>query len=383
MTRPLRIAYPYDNHRSTPIAAAGPFANAIQQSPIDFCWLWDEFAGWFPGDLWSTKNTPAADLVDVNSLSDPFVLAAFAIAANPKANIRLTTDAVRNGPAGLLRQVLTLASGTAGQVVTAIGAGEIRQMRPFGYKRSEGLARLEDMFILLNKLLDEKDPFTYEGKHWNFKQATIGAARPLQRPEFWALGGGPVLLDIAARYADGFEAAVPNAIPTVDEFGETVEEVRKKVESYDRDPEKFGFGAWIGCVMHEDPEVIEKVLANPIIKFYAGILGRLNGAQWEAEGISSVMPVGWHYAIKWLPFEQTNAEVADIVSKVTPEMTHKSVYHGSPAEIAKVCQRYIDVGASMIGFLDMTALALGGNEGAESLRRAMEVATILKGAAVR
>jgi phthiodiolone/phenolphthiodiolone dimycocerosates ketoreductase len=379
MTRPVTFAYPFDNHRSTPLALAGQFAGALERSKlIDYLWLWDELSGWFPGNLWRPENTPAAEVIDSNSLYDPAVEAAFALAHNPTANIRLTTDAVRTNPALLLRQVLTLANGTEGKIVTAIGAGELRQSKPFGFKRSEGLARLEDTFVLLTKLLDETEPFSYQGKHWTFKNATIGNIRPAIRPEFWALGGGPALIDIAARYADGFESATPQAIPTVDAYAETVDAIRGKVAGYGRDPDRFGFGIWLICVMHDDQQVIEQVLANPLVRYFAGQFGRLDQQMWRQEGIQPVMPDGWHYAIKWAPFEQTAAEIDDIVSRVSPEMARKAFHCGTPAELAALCARFVDIGVTNIGILDMTPLALGPAEGQESVRRSMEIAATVK-----
>ena len=226
MNTRVETGYPLDNHRTTPIPAFAQFARAVHDSPnIDYLWLWDELSGWFPGKLWTTENTPAADFIDGDSTYDPFVQAAIALAHNPDANIRLSTDAIRGGPAELLRKVLTLSNATSGNVVVAVGAGELRQTKPFGYKRTEGLQRLEDILQLVRRLYDEPQPWTQETNFWHLKNATIGKHRPEKRPEFWALGGGPVLLDIAARYADGFEAATPQAIQTPEEFSETVEAI--------------------------------------------------------------------------------------------------------------------------------------------------------------
>ena len=78
--------YPLDNHRTTPIPAFTQFAGAVHDSPnIDYMWLWDELSGWFPGELWTPHNTPAAEFIDGNSTYDPFLQAAIALAHNPDA----------------------------------------------------------------------------------------------------------------------------------------------------------------------------------------------------------------------------------------------------------------------------------------------------------
>lgn len=378
MQRKIETAIPFDNHRSTPLAAIGPYADQLHNGGIDYLWLWDELSRWFHSSLWRPENTPMASVVDMDSTFDPFIEAAFALAHNPRMGIRVTTDGLRSGPAELLRRILTLQHAAEGKVVCAIGAGELRQTKPFGYKRSEGLARMEDTFHLIRALYDSTEPLNYEGKHWNYKNAFIGNTRPRQRPEFWALGGGPQLLDIAARYADGFEAAVPMGFRSPEEFGATVKTVREKVESYGRDPAKFGFGIWFHCVMHEDPDVITAVLDNPILKFWGGMLGRLDQTQWLEEGFTPLMPEGWHYATKWTPYEQTEAEVSSIIARVPHEMARKGFHCGTPAQLTKLCREYVDAGASFVGMLDLTPLVLGPLEGQQSVRRGIEMFTALK-----
>jgi phthiodiolone/phenolphthiodiolone dimycocerosates ketoreductase len=378
MRRPITFAYPFDNHRSTPIELIGPFTQALIAAGIDDLWLWDELSGWFPGQLWRPENTPAAGMIDTNATYDPFVQAAFALAQNPTANVRLSTDAVRSQPAELLRRVLTLAHGTTGNVTLAIGAGELRQTKPFGYKRSEGLQRLRDVFALLTQLYDSTEPFNYEGNFWNYKNAFMGVTRPQKRPEFWALGGGPILLDIAAQYADGFEVASPQSTQTAEQFAAIVSDMKEKVAGHGRDPEAFGFGIWNICVCHDDPDVIAQVLENPLVKYFAGQFGRLDTEQWKREGLTPVMPDGWHYAMKWAPFEQTDEEVQRVVDETSTEMSRRSFHVGTPAELGEINRDFVNAGADFIGILDMTPLALGPAEGAHSVRRAAEIAAIVK-----
>ena len=374
MSRPVTTGIPVDNHRTTPLSAVAQFAGALKQSEaVDFLWLWDELSIWFPGDLWSTKYTPAAAVVDGAALYDPFVEAAYAAALNPNIGLRLTTDSIRSGPVELLRRMLTLANCTSGPTVCAIGAGELRQTKPFGYKRSEGIKRLEDTFVLVRKLYDSLEPFSYEGNFWNYKNAFIGGARPAIRPEFWALGGGPVLLDIAAKHADGFEAAVPHAISSPDKFAKIARMLREKVEGYGRDPDKFGMGIWFICISHEDPEVIEKVLDSPLIRFFAALSGRMDATEWIAEGMTPPMPEGWHYANSWSPCEQTVDEVNGIVSRVPKEMARKSFYCGTPDQLAKISRQYIDAGADFVGLLDYTPLVLGPADGMASVQRGIKI----------
>jgi phthiodiolone/phenolphthiodiolone dimycocerosates ketoreductase len=378
VSRSLTTGLPFDNHRSTPIAAIGAFAQLLGRANVDYLWMWDEYSGWFPGNLWRPDNTPMAQIMEPNSTYDPFLLAASALAHNPDIGVRISTDAIRSAPAELLRKMLTLANATTGKVVCALGSGELRQTKPFGYKRAEGLKRLEDVLKLTRRLYDEPGPWSESTNFWDFQNATIGHERPQIRPEFWALGGGPALLDIAARYADGLEVAAPQTQRTPEEFAELVNLVRGKVAQYGRDPNAFGFGVWSACVCHEDPDMIDRVLDNPLIRYFAGMFGRLDHARWADDGETPLMPAGWHYALKWAPFEQSDDEVNRIAAAVPQSMARKAFHVGTPDDMVKLHRSFIDAGADFVGIADMGPLVLGLEEGAASTVRLLDVLSQLK-----
>jgi phthiodiolone/phenolphthiodiolone dimycocerosates ketoreductase len=99
---------------------------------------------------------------------------------------------------------------------------------------------------------------------------------------------------------------------------------------------------------------------------------------WSQEGETPVMPDGWHYAIKWAPFEQTDAEVQRIVDATPLSMARKAFHVGTPAEMAALNAQFVEAGADFVGWLDMTPLALGPAEAPESLRRCAEVSAAIK-----
>jgi phthiodiolone/phenolphthiodiolone dimycocerosates ketoreductase len=374
----IQTAIPFDDHRTTPIAAIPAFTRMLKDVGVDFFWLWDEMSSWFPPNLWTPEITPMAAVVDGNSTYDPFIEAAFAAAADPTVNIRLSTDAIRNGPAELMRSLYTLANATEGQVTLALGAGELRQAKPFGYKRSEGLSRMEDLLRLSHLLWEADEPFDFEGNHWTFKKGFIGSTKPARRPQIYALGGGPKLLDMAAQYCDGFEAAIPQAISTPERFAKTVTEMKHKVESYGRDPDQFGFGVWLFSVLHEDPEIVNLALDNPLVKYFAGQFGRLNHDEWRELGLTPVMPDDWHYAVKWVPFSQTPAEVNDIVARTPREMARHAYFCGNPADVAARAREFVEAGATFVGIADMLPLALGPEHAEASIGRAVQISGALK-----
>jgi phthiodiolone/phenolphthiodiolone dimycocerosates ketoreductase len=375
---PAETALLFTNNRMLDLRASADYAVSLANlEAVDYFWTFDELSGWFPRSMWLPQIAPMAAVLDINATNDPFLQCAAAVAANPDASVRLTTDAVRARPAELTRAMAGLANSTTGRAVCAIGAGEQRQSRPFGYKRSEGLARLEDVLRLHRMLLDADEPFDFSGNIWQFKNAYIGSTGN-RRPELWALGGGPKLIELAAKYADGFETCTPLAIPDVDRWAQQVRDVRGQVEAAGRDPDTFGFGIWIAALMHDDPQVINAALDNPLLSVFAALLGRFNQRDWLLEGLTPVMPTDWHYSMRLLPFDIPRSEAEDIIARVPRAMVEKSFVIGSPAEIADVAGTFVDAGATFVGIVDVFPLLADPAEGEAAFARGVQACTLLK-----
>jgi phthiodiolone/phenolphthiodiolone dimycocerosates ketoreductase len=374
----LETAVIFTNNRILGFAASAEYATALAGiEPVDYFWAFDELSGWFPRSIWTPEFAPTAAVLDINATHDPFMQCAAAVAANPNVSVRLTTDAVRARPAELTRAMVGLANSTSGRAICAIGGGEARQAKPFGYKRSEGLARLEDVLRLHRMLLDADEPFDFEGNIWKFTNAYIGDVGS-RRPELWALGGGPKLIELAAKYADGFETCTPLAIPNAERWADQVVTVRAQVEAADRDPGAFGMGIWIAAMIHDDPAVIDAAMDNPLLAVFTAVLGRFNQRDWLSEGLQPVMPENWHYAMKLLPFDISRPEAQDMIDRVPREMVEKSFIAGSPAQVAEAASAFVEAGANFVGIVDVMPLVLDPAEGEAAFARGLEVCGLLK-----
>ncbi len=213
--RALQTAIPFWADRSIDPSMAAPFAQAVEASGVvDYFWVWDQLTSWWPHVLWTEENTEFAALsADCDSFHDAFITAGVAAFATDDLGVQIGgTDAIRNGPAELMQTMLTLAAMTKGKAQCALAGGELKQIKPFGYRRVEGLPRMEDILRIARLLWECEGPFDFDGNIWKFKNAYIGTER-LYRPEFWCLGGGPQLIELATRYADGFISALPQSSP--------------------------------------------------------------------------------------------------------------------------------------------------------------------------
>jgi phthiodiolone/phenolphthiodiolone dimycocerosates ketoreductase len=377
MTPLTSVPVHFDRSRSPRLV--GEIARELESSGVvDFFQTYDQLTNLLPNALWTPEVTPLSELsADNDSFADGLLLAAFGMAATEgRLGVSWTTDAVRRGPAELAQSMLTLAN-AASSTVLMLGAGELKQCRPYGYKRAEGLARLEDHLRLLPQLFEATGPIDFEGNHWNYKRASIGCIHP-NRPKVWAMGGGPRLIDMATRYADGISASSPCAISSPEALAQIVAEVKQKVEEAGRDPDAFDFSLWIPTFLHDDPAIIDEALNNKLVKMWAAVFGRFHHDSWADEGIAPIMPSGFHYALKAIPTQWSREECEDIVSKVTRPMTEKSVFAGSPPDVAKAINEYVEAGATHVAIWDFGPIVRPIDEAPAALARSLELCRLLK-----
>jgi phthiodiolone/phenolphthiodiolone dimycocerosates ketoreductase len=131
------------------------------------------------------------------------------------------------------------------------------------------------------------------------------------------------------------------------------------------------------CLIHEDENVIDRALDNPLLRWITAVIGRLNQDDWHREGISPPMP-DWHYAMKLLPMRLTDSDVSDGLSRVTREMSEKTWLYGTPEQVGAQLTGFVDVGASWIHIADTLPLVLDPQDAAQSPGRVIETARVVK-----
>jgi phthiodiolone/phenolphthiodiolone dimycocerosates ketoreductase len=376
----LEIAVPFTFTRHLPPAVMAQEASALHQSGlVDYVQLYDQVTGFFPRSLWTPANAPMAALLpDVDSVHDQFALAAYALASNADAGLCLSTDAIRRGPVELAQTLLSLAAMTNGRTMLQIGAGEVRQTSLGGWKRSQGLSRLEDQLRMWRALWDAQEPVSLEGNRWTLDDAFLGRQRPAHKPQIWTLGGGPRLIDLTTSYADGVNVAIPAVQAYPEIYGDWIDALRAGLAQKDRDPAAFGFGGWAVMLIHEDEDVLDRALDNPLIRWVAAVWGRFNNADWAKEQITPAFPVDWHYSMKFKPMKISDSEAQDVIGRTTREMAEKCVLWGTPAQIAAKLAPFIDVGVNWLSLTDFLPIVLEPEDAAKGMGRVLELAQRLK-----
>ena len=378
--KPVKTAVPLAMDRYTPPQQFAAAAQALAASGVvDYQQPWDQLTSWWPNALWNNENTPLADVVkDCDSWADVYALSAYGAGVTQlRLGAAISLDAVRHGPAELIQTMLTLNNMTDGRSIFMIGGGEQKQCRPFGWKRAEGLGRLEDL-MRINALMWECDgPFDFEGNHTKLQKAWLGRARQ-HRPQIWALGGGPKLMEVAAKYADGFATMAPFVFESPQVCAQHITEMKAQIAGHGRDPEQFEFGIFAATLLHEDPAVIDRALDNPLFRWMAATMGRINMNDWDRVDIEPPMPRDWTYATKLMPTHMSRAEIDDVVSRGTREMSEQTWFTGTAADVAAQLAPYIDAGVTWINIIDALPMVSPLEEAHLGLSRQIEVCRLLK-----
>jgi phthiodiolone/phenolphthiodiolone dimycocerosates ketoreductase len=366
--------------RHLPWEATAQQAQALLNSGVvDYAEVSDQTVGFIPPSLWNEQNTEqAAIMTDPDSLDDGIVTATIAATSAPGLGVTIGTDCIRTPPAEFVQTMWSLAKLTKGKALFNIGAGEVKQCTPYGHKRSEGIARMEDLCKIFNLLWDADGPVHFEGNHTTLKGAYLGDARPY-RPEMWALGGGPRLLDLATSYLDGVAVAAPNVWANPDEAATHIKALKDEVERKGRDPEKFRIGMWSTVILHEDDEAIRRAMDNPLTRWQAAVFGRIDPRDWRKEGLEPAVPDGWNYYLKLKPLATEQSFVDSVLANTSRTMAEKSFLHGSPKDVAAQMKGFIDAGVQWVLPVDYMPIVTTLDDVPNCLNRSIELCGHLKG----
>lgn len=374
------ICYFVDRH--VPIGAFADITKKLAASDVvDDLGTSDQMNSFFPPMLWNAKNTPLFDAMpDIDSHPDGQAMLAYMAALAPHKHLSIMTDSARHGPSEQVQSMLTLANMMEGRVTYQFGGGEVKQFTPYGWKRSEGLARMEDLFKIFHLYWNSKpgELVSYTGNCTSLQKASLGGAKG-NRPTLWGLGAGPKLLNLVATYCDGTSVATPCMWHSIEKAEEEIATLRNLVASKGRNPDDFTIGIVCPVMLHEDPAVIDRALDNPLIRWLAAVFGRNVPTEWAKDGLESPWPKDWNYYMKLIPMWETPEFVNEVLSKTTRRHAELGSFNGTPAQVAAILQKYVDLGVSWVQILDYLPLTLQPEDGAKSWDRAIEVCARLKG----
>ncbi|MCD6021986.1 MAG: flavin-dependent oxidoreductase, F420-dependent methylene-tetrahydromethanopterin reductase [Actinomycetia bacterium] len=228
----------------TSFSAVAGWAKRAEDLGFDSVWVSDHF--FYSFARYGGDPAPIASLEPLTTL----------------AGIAAVTDRVRLGtlvlcsafrhPALLARIAASIDLLSDGRLDLGLGAGWMRaEFDAFGYRfgtAGERFEALEESLDVVRRLFGG-DPTTFDGPSVTLREAVLAPA-PERPPAVWVGGkGGPRLLRVAARLADGWNMGwrvAPEA------YVGKVSDVHAACDATGRDPATFGLSVGLYSLIGED-----------------------------------------------------------------------------------------------------------------------------------
>ena len=228
----------------TSFSAVAAWAKRAEYLGFDSVWVSDHF--FYSFARYGADPAPIASLEPLTTLAG-----IAAVTRRVRLGTLVLCSAFRH-PALLARVAASIDLLSDGRLDLGLGAGWMpEEFDAFGYRFGtvgERFESLEESLDVLRRLFGG-DPVTYDGPTVTLREAVLAPA-PERGPALWVGGkGGPRLLRLAARLADGWNI-VWRVAP--EEYVGKVSDVRAACEVTGRDPATFGLSVGLYSLIGED-----------------------------------------------------------------------------------------------------------------------------------
>jgi phthiodiolone/phenolphthiodiolone dimycocerosates ketoreductase len=352
-----------------PVGANRAAAQAFEAAGVDFMCYWDQHTLTIPRTIWTPDIVQAAEFYHVDAWYEPWPQMTDAALGTERIGIGLTvTDSVRRPPSVLAQLGSTLDHYSNGRFFLGLGAGEDKQIGPYGIRKDKPFARLEEQLTLIRKFWSTFDPIDYDGEFFKVKQACVGA-QPLTPggPKMIVAGGPGRAMRAAAQLADGWMTYAPNGTTSPEQYAEQVGEYDKLTREAGKNPDEQIKLIAFCVLMADDDAELDRIVDNPVIKWDTAAIVP-GGEVWRKYGQENPLGDKWAYSQHLLPLEWSREDALKICDAVSSDMVRNLRLCGTPEEVADQIQPYIEAGANHIvlgdysGVVD-TAAFFGGVAG--------------------
>lgn len=311
-------------------------AKMIEQKNWHTCWVPDHLRGLPP--------------FAIDAFLSPWtMLAAFAEIAPGMSFGVAVTDAIRLHPAILAQNAVSLDHQSGGRFTLGIGAGEKMNLAVYGFDSKYAVSRLQECIEVMKLLWTQSGPVSHKGRFYQLNRAVL-EPKPLTQPNppVWIAGNGPRTRKLTAKLADGwFPFPV---LPRM--YQEGLNDIHRHMKTYNRDLSSLTAGFWGRVFLHDDPEQVSQYL------------GRLRGqlvlepsllkalGYWKDEYEQIYRDQGIHPdKVSLLTYDADDVAQLDIskmfpiVADIPEDVIKSITLAGSPEEVRKKIQTFVDAGA--------------------------------------
>lgn len=331
-------------------------ANAVtaEADGFDSVWYPDHLMGWFPKALWTTERSSIVNLLpSPHMYLDPAILLALVGSATEKVLVgTAVTEPIRRPPPELARTFLTLSEVTKGRAILGIGAGEKENIEPYGLDYRFQTSKLEEALQIIRLLWESKEPVTFDGRFWKLDRAVI-ELEPYAGvfPPIWVGAHGPRMLSITGHYGDGW---LPSYPMEPGDYASRLKTIRDHASTAGRDPSAIVAGYQMYAVVAEDHDSAHKILSSPM----AGAMALVAASwEWERSGRKHPLGGGFEGLRDYVPEWYSKDELETAAAQYDIEVFHDVVAHGTPEEIVKSIEPFIDAGLEHVVLVNIAPIA--------------------------
>jgi phthiodiolone/phenolphthiodiolone dimycocerosates ketoreductase len=335
------------------VDATAGFATMFEKQGYDFYTYWDQANSFQPHSIHTPDVTPLAEHIPTLQLfydSAPVI----AVAAQQTERIKFlygSIDSVRRSPFIIAQTMLTLDHLTRGRTITMLGAGEQKQMKPYGYSRLGSHDKLVDTVNII-RLFHESggEPVSYEGRVWKLDRALM-ALQPYgdTPPPMWIAGSSDDDLRLAGQVANGWTTIPPGFTEDDPEvFRQQVAKLRKFAADAGKDPDELSICLSAVVCVTENEAQMEILRDNPYLRWWA-MMFLPNSNLYKKWGLGE-HPMGpdWMYARKCVPHWYDRDEAMDVISRTPREAVDRVSMNGTIEKVAEKLTPYLEAGATHV-----------------------------------
>ena len=159
-----------------------------------------------------------------------------------------------------------------------------------------------------------------------------------------------------------------------------VREFNRLAEQAGKNPDEMTRLMLFAVVLGDTEAQVEEMLQNPIVRWDAAALVP-GGHTWKQHGLTNPLGEDFAYVRDLFPMEWTREHAMNIVDQITPDMVRHFKLSGTPEQVAKMIQPFIEAGTNHVMLGDYGSLVTAGDMGSavDGSRRLADALTISAG----
>lgn len=316
-------------------------------------WLPDHMVSFWPDSIWTPEFT---DLATVSpsphrQLDAMSVASAAAVLTSRVPIATSVVDTVRRHPSSLAQTALTIDHLCGGRFILGLGSGETENTVPYGFDFNTPVSRFEEALQVIRLLWESEGPVDFDGRFYRLQHARLDTEACEGRfPPIWVGAGGPRMLKLTGRYADGWW---PAGAWSPEDYAAKLKVVRDAAEQAGRDPMAIVPAFIQTCLIGDDSELAE-ILEAPLVK--AWVL-QVSADVLKQAGFDHPMGESWRGYQDIDPGVLTRERILAMLAKVEPESILAIIPHGTPRQVAKQIKGFVEAGLRVPKILDYGGMA--------------------------